>query len=443
MVSDPVALLDVGPTVLDYALLGPIEGCVGQSLCQQVEGAARPDRVVPSFRYDNVSIRNGKFRLVRYEDGSTQFYDLQSDMWNLHDLGESHLAYDENREALIEVCEQYGLSLRDRATAVRNAPSGKTPSGKPAAVAVEHPSQPESSKSETIKRPLAAVTMVYQDYAFLKRWYNYYAAQIGAENLFIFSHGNDEEHRKIAADANVMNVPRDVSMWKFDRRRWRMMSQFASGMLEFYNWMLVSDVDEIVVIDPQISRSLPTYLTDRFSDLRTSPRSISPFGLNIVHVPEEEPLPIEDGVKVLSRRRFFYPSRVYSKPCLFREPAMFGPGGHRNNLGRRVLSDDLYLLHLKMYDMTEMHSRAEHQKRMISVAAEENSDHKAGHVWMQTESDYEKIMSSMVLGEEDISLRHIRAAMMNQKERYTNQFVWGQFENNTLFMVPPRFADVF
>ena len=99
------------------------------------------------------------------------------------------------------------------------------------------------------KKMLGVVTMLYEDYFFLERWYDYYSKQVGAENLYVFSHGNDPKHREIAKDANVMNLPRDVSMFKFDRRRWRMMSHLASGLLDYYNWMIVTDVDEIVVVD--------------------------------------------------------------------------------------------------------------------------------------------------------------------------------------------------
>lgn len=190
------------------------------------------------------------------------------------------------------------------------------------------------------KKPLGAVTMVYEDYFFLERWYDHYRRQVGAENLYVFSHGNDPRHREIADGANVMNVPRDPSMQKFDRRRWRMMGLFASGMLEFYRWMVVSDVDEILVLDPRAGDSIPGYLAANYGDPRKSPRNLSPLGLELFHLPGEEPLPIAPDETILSRRRIFRPSRNYSKPCLIGAPAIFGPGGHRNNLGPRHMPED-------------------------------------------------------------------------------------------------------
>ncbi len=124
------------------------------------------------------------------------------------------------------------------------------------------------------KHPLAVITMVYGDYPFLTRWHRYYSAQVGAENLYVFSHGNDPEHRRIAAGANVMNVPRDGGMVKFDRRRWKMMGHLVSGLLEFYTWVIVADVDEIVIVDPKVSTGLIAHLRDRYGDMATAPRSI-------------------------------------------------------------------------------------------------------------------------------------------------------------------------
>ncbi|WP_127115756.1 sulfatase-like hydrolase/transferase [Shimia sediminis] len=111
VVDDPVALLDVGPTVLDYAGLDPLADCVGRSLKPQVQGASNPDRVIPTFRFDNVSIRKGHYRLARYMDGTTQLFDLREDIWNYNDLGRDHPEYVPMRDAMIETCADYGLTL--------------------------------------------------------------------------------------------------------------------------------------------------------------------------------------------------------------------------------------------------------------------------------------------------------------------------------------------
>ncbi|WP_299778696.1 sulfatase-like hydrolase/transferase [uncultured Roseobacter sp.] len=109
VVDDPVALLDVGPTVLDYAGVAPLTNTVGRSLREQVLGAAGPDRAIPTFRYDNVSIRKNNYRFARYMDGSTQLFDLTDDIWNLKDLGPEHPAFPEMQDAWISCTAEYGM----------------------------------------------------------------------------------------------------------------------------------------------------------------------------------------------------------------------------------------------------------------------------------------------------------------------------------------------
>jgi hypothetical protein len=293
---------------------------------------------------------------------------------------------------------------------------------------------------DSTRKPLGVVGMVHGDYGMFKRWYDYYAAQVGAENLFVFSHGNDPHHRTIAPGANIINAPRDPSMYKWDTRRWRMMGDFASGMLNFYNWMLVTDIDEMVVVDPNIAPGLVPYLSTAFDGMPLPP-SISPLGLNIVHLPDEEPDSLDSLTPVLSQRRFFYPSRVYSKPTLISTSVQFGPGGHRNDHGRRKLSDALYLVHLNLADASELEERAGRKVALIDVAVEQSASSMKAHVWRDTMAAYLRVREDFERGPEDVALPQIRTKMVEgQTERYRDRFVWGQFENDTLYTLPKRFS---
>ncbi|WP_299672861.1 glycosyltransferase family 2 protein [uncultured Roseobacter sp.] len=292
------------------------------------------------------------------------------------------------------------------------------------------------------KRPLGVIGMVFGDYAMLQRWFDYYAAQVGAENLYLFSHGNDPQHHAIAKGAHVIGVPRDRDVIKFDARRWRMMSHFASGYLNYYNWMLVTDIDEIFAVDPEVSPSLVEYLESKFSDISTAPTSISPLGLNIVHVPEEEPLPIVSDQTILSRRRYFYPSRVYSKPTLVRAPVIFGPGGHRNNLGPRTLSDDLYLIHLKFCDFTDIVTRTQNKNgfmddMVIGGAVDVDKVRRE-----KTLASYQELRNQFILAEENIKLPEFREKMKKQRPKYVNNYIWGNAKSNKLYQIPSRFSSL-
>ncbi|WIY26755.1 glycosyltransferase family 2 protein [Parasedimentitalea psychrophila] len=296
---------------------------------------------------------------------------------------------------------------------------------------------------DSYKKPLGVVTMVYEDYFFLERWYNYYRKQVGAENLYVFSHGNDPKHKEIAKDANVMNLPRDSAMYKFDRRRWRMLGHFATGLLDFYNWMIVSDVDEIVVVDPMAAANLVDHIVDKYGNVRTAPKNISPLCLELIHLPGEEPLPIEENETILSRRRIFRPNKNYSKPCLVSAPVGFGPGGHRNTLGPRHLPSDLYTLHLKYFDRDTVEARGEEKKKLVSDAGKLGSQYNQSHQWNNTQKSYYEIIETTTLAGEDIDLPEFRAALLEQFEKYSGQYIWGPAANRNLYRIPERFSGVF
>ncbi|MEL6807846.1 MAG: sulfatase-like hydrolase/transferase [Pseudomonadota bacterium] len=121
-ITDPVALLDIGPTVLDYADCAPIQHAVGTSLRPQVDGTDVLDRAVPTFFFGSASIRKGRYRYTRYQDGSIQLFNLEDDPWQLRDLSKSDPRAAKLHRLLIETCRDYGLEIID-ATSLTPAPN--------------------------------------------------------------------------------------------------------------------------------------------------------------------------------------------------------------------------------------------------------------------------------------------------------------------------------
>jgi arylsulfatase A-like enzyme len=111
VVSDPVALLDIGPTVMDYADLPPLDGSLGRSLRPQMDWARAHDRAVPTFLHQSAAVRKGKYRFIRYSDGSTQLFDLSKDWWQTRDLGPDHPAYAQMQAAHAACCLEYGFDV--------------------------------------------------------------------------------------------------------------------------------------------------------------------------------------------------------------------------------------------------------------------------------------------------------------------------------------------
>ncbi|WP_415920552.1 glycosyltransferase family 2 protein [Tateyamaria sp. SN6-1] len=295
------------------------------------------------------------------------------------------------------------------------------------------------------KKPLGVVTMVYRDYFILERWYAYYADVVGPENLYIFSHGPDPRHDRIAKGANVIHIPRDETRFRFERRRWNMMSEFVTGMLMYYNWMILSDVDEFVVADPAVSDNVVDHLQTYYWDPETAPVNIAPLCLDMVHYPQDETEAIAPGDTILSRRRTFRPNRNYSKPNLVRKPVKFKPGGHANTLGERHLPDHLYMLHLKYFDRFQMEGRVDVRAPKAAALTDAMTNAPAYDKRMlQWGDEHQRILDKSEFMGEDIELRDLRDAMRVQTQTDRGISNYGVYPDvrRKLYRMPERFASV-
>jgi hypothetical protein len=314
-------------------------------------------------------------------------------------------------------------------TAEAPAPDTPTP---------DTPSGPDPSKAR-----MAAVTMVKGDHAFLARWIGYYGPLIGRENLYILRHGPDPEIDRIAEGANVVHLPDTGDKSGFDRRRWATLSQFTGGLTLYYNWVLCTDVDEIVAPDPATGQTLPDYLDALFATGR-APRVISPFAIEIVHTPATEPEPLDPDRPILSVRRNFRLNSNYAKPCITRGRIAFSIGGHGSTTRDVALDPKLFLFHLRFMD--DALSRA----RLLSrkAWAEEKSGPpvetaKGGSTWHQGTESFE-ILSKLTPVEERAEFPDFVQKMREGRTQATsgNWFFRGM-RSAELYRLPDRFSTLF
>lgn len=94
-IHDPVELIDLGPTILDFAGVPAITRRHGQSLRPVMAGERDPHRAAMSFLRANSAMIKDGMRIIRYGDGSYQLFDVEKDYWNLNDLGMEHPRFTE------------------------------------------------------------------------------------------------------------------------------------------------------------------------------------------------------------------------------------------------------------------------------------------------------------------------------------------------------------
>lgn len=187
-----------------------------------------------------------------------------------------------------------------------------------------------------------ALTMVRDDLFFLKHWLRHYGGTFGRENCYIVNHGRGEAVARLAEGCEIIGIPGEMGA-NFDAKRWRLLNNIAHGLRGYYTHVVVGDVDELVVTDPAQGDDLLGFLR------RTPPRRVlTPVGLELVHLPQEEPAPAAE--RLIGPRRHVRLAPDYSKPCILSTGVKIARGGHFTQANRLETPEGLYLLHLKYAD---------------------------------------------------------------------------------------------
>lgn len=280
-----------------------------------------------------------------------------------------------------------------------------------------------------------AITMVRDDYFFLEKWIAYYSRFFGREVLYIVNHGGGEEVARIAEGCNVINIPDEFSE-NFDAKRWRFLSNFANALRSYFDWVIVGDVDEFVVVDPKTGLTLDQFLAKRRGNM-----TLTPIGLEVIQQEDEE-----DGIEdsMLGPRRFARFTTAYSKPCLSNHGVKISRGGHYTEAEDLRLFGSLYLFHMRYVDkqmfFDTMARRAQQIQKLNDPA-----NTLISRMWVSSEKarqEAEQVFALPVTGEFDFSAE---TKAMEESWHLRNEYGLYAFDrqiNTFLCEIPKRFFGI-
>ncbi len=193
-----------------------------------------------------------------------------------------------------------------------------------------------------MKAPLAVVTMVYNEPVFLPVWLRHYAREAGAANCFVLDHGSDDGSTEAAllGQAGALRIPRSP---QDDTRRCGFVSDFCASLLNWYEAVIYTDVDELLVADPVVHRSLVGLASGLGPDA-----VVTAVGFDVIHVPDEEPA-LDWGRPVTLQRDWLRTSSAMCKPVLIRRRVAWAPGFHCIDDVPRF--GPVFLFHLRYADL--------------------------------------------------------------------------------------------
>lgn len=206
--------------------------------------------------------------------------------------------------------------------------------------------------------PIAAITTVWNEVDYLRKWVAYYGAQFGRENLYVLAHGGLPEILEVAEGCVVYTLPRNRIDDTKERRRARLIEGLIAFLLGDHRAVILGDADEYVVADPQVGTL--TELVDRHLG---KVASVKPLNLNILDDPDGAPLDFDRPI--LGQRRFARTRYQFSKPIVLYRPARFIPGYHFSDHPPKV-AEGLYLVHLHFADRATNVAIADSRKATVN-----------------------------------------------------------------------------
>ena len=188
-----------------------------------------------------------------------------------------------------------------------------------------------------MKSPLAVVTMVYNEPDFLPVWAAHYRAAVGAEHCYVLDHGSDDGSVDASGPYQVARLRRS----KLDEN-WRAeaVSRVCARLLERYEAVAYTDVDELLVADPRRFNGLAELSAAADTDVLTA------FGTNMLQVPGDASIDLTRPIT--AQRQWTRPCSSLCKPLLVRRPVSWWPGFHGANAASRF--GGLYLFHIAYVD---------------------------------------------------------------------------------------------
>lgn len=207
-------------------------------------------------------------------------------------------------------------------------------------------------------KKICAVTMVRNDEFYLRKWVEYYGAEFGNENLYVYLDGKDQDIPDWCPGVNVVacdKIPGKVV--EAEKGRLRFLSDKAAELLGRYDLVIGTDADEFLVVDPLLGLSLTEYLSQ--ADIRTS---LSGLGVDVGQNTNEEG-DIRTDATFLSQRHYARLSTRYTKPSVLAKPLVWGSGFHRIKGHNFHIGKDLYLFHFGYFDLGRIQARFEDPSR--------------------------------------------------------------------------------
>ena len=211
----------------------------------------------------------------------------------------------------------------------------------------------------------AVFTIVQDEPFFFPRWYRHYRKHYEPDHIYVLHHPLPEEGDETPAwlrDTldDLTNVRRVYHEEVFDHYWLRgQVEEFAASLLCSYDTITFAEVDEFIVLDPDVHAdgNLPRWIDVWYPS--ALPGALCN-GYEIIHRYDQEPA-YDPAHGLLQDRNWWYWSHLYSKPLIWKQQPRWVPGFHhgfvpdpeqpgQEKIYKPLAENGLLLLHLHRFD---------------------------------------------------------------------------------------------
>ena len=185
----------------------------------------------------------------------------------------------------------------------------------------------------------AVLTIVRNEAVFFPIWLRYYGQFFAADDIYVFDHSSDDGSTDVPGFVREM-VTHDTVDHNWMRKT---IQARQHELIERYDVVLITDVDEIVAPNPDRHGTLGDFIDDFDKDF------VNCHGYEVLHHRDSEP-PIDLDRPLLEQRHWWFPNIAYSKPILATIPMRWFDGFHAQREGLIDFDHDLRLIHLHRMD---------------------------------------------------------------------------------------------
>ena len=224
---------------------------------------------------------------------------------------------------------------------------------------------------------IAALTMVYNEPDFLPVWLRHYTKHVGEQNCFVIDHGSDDGSTSLTSGIQIIRMARSPHD---DVMRVKKISEFVHLLLQDYDVVIHTDVDEIVFPDPRLHSSLVSFCEENSAPIITA------YGFELFQMHKLE-AKLDTTRPILLQRQWARFTSPMCKPILVRRVPTWAPGFHSTK--DPVVFGDLFLFHLRWVDYDIG------LKRLRRTRSQPWVDPKAGSWQRLEDSEFDKLFASL------------------------------------------------